>query len=135
MAHIWFMHDAHLGYALFFLDMLAEYTLLSMTVMVTPCLWYVVGMKLVCPMSKFLKPLLHAPLLANPDDFQHSTGNSSGSNTCTIWADDQDRRGNNARGLDGLESMPLAPPGLQSRFQKSQVGEERTWLFLNHAFA
>ena len=53
MAHIWFMHDAHLGCALFFLDMLAEYTLLSMTVTVTPCLWYVVGMKLVCPMSKF----------------------------------------------------------------------------------
>ena len=24
MAHIWFMHDAHLGRALFFLDMLAE---------------------------------------------------------------------------------------------------------------
>ena len=53
MAHIWLMHDAHLGCALFFLDMLAEYTLLSMTVMVAPCLWYVVGMKLVCPMSKF----------------------------------------------------------------------------------
>ena len=42
MAHMWFMHDALLGCALFFLDMLAEYTLLSMTVMVTPCLWYVV---------------------------------------------------------------------------------------------
>ena len=51
-------------------DMLAEYTLLSMIVMVTPCLWYVAGMNLVCPMSKtpsFLKPLLHAPLLANPE--------------------------------------------------------------------
>ena len=61
------MHDAHLGCALFFLDMLAEYTLLSMTVMVTPCLWYVVRMNLVCPMSKFPQALLHAPLLANPD--------------------------------------------------------------------
>ena len=47
------------------------YTLLSMTVMVTPCLWYVVGMKLVCPMSN-LKPLLHAPLLANADSSSSS---------------------------------------------------------------
>ena len=61
------MHDAHLGRAFLFLDMLAEDTLLSMTVMVTPCLWCVVGMKLVCPMSKILEPLLHAPLLANAD--------------------------------------------------------------------
>ena len=62
MAHIRFMHDAHLGCALFFLDMLAEYTLLSMTVMVTPCPWYVVGMKLVCPMSKFSQaPFARAP--------------------------------------------------------------------------
>ena len=53
MAHIWLMHDAHLGRAFLFLEMPAAYTLLSMTVMVTPCLWYVVGMKLVCPMSKF----------------------------------------------------------------------------------
>ena len=67
MAHIWFMHDAHLGRAFLFLDMLAEYTLLSMTVMVAPCLWYVVGIKLVCPMSKFPQALLHAPLLANAD--------------------------------------------------------------------
>ena len=67
MAHIWFMHDAHLGRAFLFLDMLAECTLLSMTVMVTPCLWCVVGMKLVCPMASFLKPLLHAPLLANSE--------------------------------------------------------------------
>ena len=67
MAHKWFMHDAHLGCALFFLDMLAEYTLLSMTVMVTPCLQYVVGMNLVCPTSKFPQPLLHALLLANPE--------------------------------------------------------------------
>ena len=44
MAHMWFMHDAHLGHAFFFLDVLADYTLLSMTVMVAPCLWYVVGM-------------------------------------------------------------------------------------------
>ena len=62
MAHIWFMHDAHLGRAFLFLDMLADYTLLSMTVMVTPCLWYVVGMKLVCPMSKFPQaPFARAP--------------------------------------------------------------------------
>ena len=62
MAHIWFMHDVHLGCALFFLDMLAEYTLLSMTVMVTPCLWYVVGMNLVCPMPKFPQaPFARAP--------------------------------------------------------------------------
>ena len=62
MAHIWFMHDAHLGRAFLFLDMLAEYTLLLMTVMVTPCLWYVVGMKLVCPMSKSPQtPFARAP--------------------------------------------------------------------------
>ena len=29
MAHIWFIHDAHLGHAFLFFDMLAEYTLLS----------------------------------------------------------------------------------------------------------
>ena len=58
----WFMHDAHLGRAFLFLDMLDDYTLLSMTVMVTPCLWYVVGMKLVCPMSKFPQaPFARAP--------------------------------------------------------------------------
>ena len=28
---MWFMHDAHLGRAFLFLDILAEYTLLSMT--------------------------------------------------------------------------------------------------------
>ena len=62
MAHIWLMHDAHLGCALFFLDMVAEYTLLSMTVMVIPCLWYVDGMNLVCPMSKFPQaPFARAP--------------------------------------------------------------------------
>ena len=62
MAHIWFMHDAHLGRAFLFLDMLAEYTLLSMTIMATPCLWYVVGMKLVCPMSKISQaPFARAP--------------------------------------------------------------------------
>ena len=56
------MHDAHLGCAIFFLGMLAEYTLLSMTVMVTPCLWYIVGMNLVCPMSKFPQaPFARAP--------------------------------------------------------------------------
>ena len=70
------MHDAHLGCALFFLDMLAGYTLLSMTVMVTPCLWYVVGMNLVCPMSQF--PQAPFALLANadrsgPEDFARKT--------------------------------------------------------------
>ena len=41
---------------------LADYTLLSMTVMVNPCLWYVVGMKMVCPMSKFPQaPFARAP--------------------------------------------------------------------------
>ena len=62
MAHIWFMHDAHLGRAFLFLELPAAYTLLSMTVMVTPCLWYVIGMKLVCPMSKFPQaPFARAP--------------------------------------------------------------------------
>ena len=53
MAHTWFMPDAHLGHAFLFLDLLAEYTLLSMTGMVTPCLWYVVGMKLMMTYVKF----------------------------------------------------------------------------------
>ena len=75
MAHIWFMHDARLGPAFLLLDILAEYTLLSMIIMVTPCLWYVVGMKLVCPMSSFLKPLLHAPLLANAECTKESSWN------------------------------------------------------------
>ena len=46
MAHMWFMHDAYLGRAFLFLSSVAEYTLLSMTDIVTPCLWCVVGMKL-----------------------------------------------------------------------------------------
>ena len=46
MSDMWFMRDAHLGRAFLFLDSLAEYTLLSMTIMVTPCLKYVVGTKL-----------------------------------------------------------------------------------------
>ena len=44
---MWFMHDADLGCAFLFLDILAEFMLLSMTVMVIPCLRYVVGIKLV----------------------------------------------------------------------------------------
>ena len=55
MAHMWFMHDAHLGRAFSFLDTLAEYTLLSMTIMVTPCLWYVLGMQygdVLCQVSR-----------------------------------------------------------------------------------
>ena len=47
------MHDAHLGRAFLFLDVLAEHTLLSMTAMFTPCLWYLVGMKLVMSYVKF----------------------------------------------------------------------------------
>ena len=76
MAHMWFMHDAHLDRAFLFLDILAEYILLSMTVMVTPCLWYVVGMKFVCPMASFLQPLLQAPLLANAQ-WLHQIGHGS----------------------------------------------------------
>ena len=34
MAHTWFMHDARLGRAFLFLNILAEYALLLMTVMV-----------------------------------------------------------------------------------------------------
>ena len=44
------------------LYILAEYTLLSMTGMVTPCLWYVVGMKLVMSYVKFPPaPFARAP--------------------------------------------------------------------------
>ena len=53
MAHMWFMHDAHLGRAFMFLNILADDALLSMTVMVTPCLWCVVEMKLVMSYVKF----------------------------------------------------------------------------------
>ena len=62
MAHIWFAHNAHLGRAFLLLDILAEYTLLSMTVMVTPCFLYVVGVKLVMSYVKFPQaPFAHAP--------------------------------------------------------------------------
>ena len=37
------------------LDNLAEYTLLSMTIMATPCLWYVVGMKFEMSYVRFLQ--------------------------------------------------------------------------------
>ena len=51
MAHIWFMHDARLGRAFLSLDMLAECTLLSMTVMFKfmslVCSWNEVGMSYV----------------------------------------------------------------------------------------
>ena len=47
------MHDAHLGRVFLFLDILAEDALLSMTVTATPCLWYVVGVKLVMSYVKF----------------------------------------------------------------------------------
>ena len=59
MVHMWLMHDARLGRAFLFLDILAECTLLSMTVMVTPCLWCIVGMKLVMSYVKF--PFARAP--------------------------------------------------------------------------
>ena len=58
------MHDAHLGRVLLPLDILAEYIriLLSMTVMVTPCLKYVVGMRLVMSYAKFPRaPFARAP--------------------------------------------------------------------------
>ena len=60
---MWFMHDAHLGRAFLFLDFMAACTLLSMTVMVTPCLWYVVRVKLVMSYVKFCEAtnLLQAP--------------------------------------------------------------------------
>ena len=61
MAHMWFMRDAHLGCAFLFLDILAEYVLLSMKVMVAPCIWYAVGMKLTMSSVKFRQALLHAP--------------------------------------------------------------------------
>ena len=44
VARMWFMH-APLGRAILFLDIMTEFTLLSMRVIATPCLWYVVGMK------------------------------------------------------------------------------------------
>ena len=63
MAHMWFMHDANLGRAFLFLDILAECTVLSMTIMVTPYLWYVVGMKLAMSCAKFTQaPFARAPL-------------------------------------------------------------------------
>ena len=62
IAHMWFMHDAHFGRAFLFLDILAEYTFLSKTIMVTPCLWYVVGRKLVMSYVKFPQaPFARAP--------------------------------------------------------------------------
>ena len=62
MAHMWFIHDAHLGRAFLFLDILAEYALVSVTGMVTPCLKYVVGMKMVMPYAKLPQaPVAHAP--------------------------------------------------------------------------
>ena len=62
MARMCFMHDAHLGCAFLFLDILAGYALLSMTVMVTPCIKYVVGMKLVMSCTKLPQaPFARAP--------------------------------------------------------------------------
>ena len=64
---------------LYWINFSLRYTLLSMTVMVTPCLWYVVGMKLVMSYVKFpSKPLLHAPLLVNANK----------SHTARIWPGD-----------------------------------------------
>ena len=67
MAQMWFMQDAHLGRAFLFLDILAEHILLPVTVMVSPCLSYVVGMKLVMSYVKLPQAPLHAPFLANAD--------------------------------------------------------------------
>ena len=61
MAQMRFVHDAHLGRVFLFLDTLANYKLLSMTVMVTPCLWYVVGIKLVMSYVKFLQAAESSP--------------------------------------------------------------------------
>ena len=36
---MWIMHDAHLGRAFLFLEILADYALLSMTIMATLCSW------------------------------------------------------------------------------------------------
>ena len=56
------MHDAHIGRAFLFLEILAECTLLSMTVTVTLCLWYVVGMRLAMSHVKFPQaPFASAP--------------------------------------------------------------------------
>ena len=79
MAHMWLMHDAHLGCAFLFLDSLAEYTLPSMTVMDSwlthvSTLQYVVGMslKLVMFYVKFPQaPFARAPFgEAEPHKFR-----------------------------------------------------------------
>ena len=76
------MHDAHLGHVFLFLDILAEYTRLSITVMVTPCLWYIVGMKLVMSYVKFPQaPFARAPL-ANVDFWGESAGLGFGPPQC-----------------------------------------------------
>ena len=67
VTHVWFMHDAHLGRAFLFLVILAEFSLLSMTITIAPCLWYVIGMKLVISYVKFPQAPLDAPLLANAE--------------------------------------------------------------------
>ena len=59
------MHDARLGRAFFFLDVLAEHTLLSMTIMVTPSLRYVVGMNFVMSHVKFPQVGVCPPVLQN----------------------------------------------------------------------
>ena len=64
---MWFMHDAHLGCAFLFLDILAEYRLLSMTIIVTPSLKYVVGMKLVMSYARFPQAPFARALLATAD--------------------------------------------------------------------
>ena len=67
---MWLMHDAHLGRAFLFLDILAAYTLMSMTVMATPCLLHVVGVMLVMSHVKFpqtpfaRRPFWRMPIVA-----------------------------------------------------------------------
>ena len=88
------MHDAHFGRALFFLDMLAEQTLLPMTVMGAPCLWYVVGMKLVCPMSKFPQaPFARAPFGACRGNCGRSRAPSRGEPLVKAPVTDAERKG------------------------------------------
>ena len=73
MAHMRFIYDAHLGRAFLFLDRLAEYTLLSMTVLVAPCLcsWNEVG-DVLCQVSSSpfcTRPFWQMPILGNVEVF------------------------------------------------------------------
>ena len=77
MAHIWFMHDAHLGCALFFLDLLAEiYIYIYSAVndshgysMSLVCSWNELGMSYV-PISS--SPFCTRPFWRMPTDYAAS---------------------------------------------------------------